>query len=240
MLFSSVTVLYTFCLFLNLPVALSSSPRTIYQFPKPTWVENILALRNGSLLVSLLNRPELHMIHPFNTPPTSSLVYTFPETNAVSGITELEPDVFSVTTTNFSITEFAPTPGTSQAWKFNFSGRGEANITHVSKASKIANIKAAAFLNGAAALDQNNVLLADCVAGNIIRLDIRTGDYRVVLSDTSMTIPANVTGAVGVNGLKFKSGYLYYSNAARGTLHRVRGFSDDGLGCRTFRKDYGS
>jgi hypothetical protein len=218
----------TASLLLLIPVLSSPSPKlsavkTVYQFPNPTWVENISATRNGSLLVSLLAKTsgaELHLVNPFTSPATATLVKAFPDSNSAFGVTELSEDVFAVITGFYDLIK-GPTVGSSSVWTVDLSpygtGKKEAPVV-----KKIADIKTAQILNGAVALNPSTILLADSYAGNIVALDIQTGQYSVVLSDASMS--PNGTGPIpiGVNGLKMRDGYLYYSNSIQGSLNRIK------------------
>src|SRR4051812_9765144 len=73
--------------------------KTIYQYPLPTWIENIAATSSGHLLVSFLTSPELHLIDPSADPPTSTLAYSFvgdgSNITGLLGIAELQKDVFA-------------------------------------------------------------------------------------------------------------------------------------------------
>jgi hypothetical protein len=87
----------------------------IYEFPLGTWIENIAVRANGRLLVTLLNVPDLYLIDPFHA-NNSVLVHSFPDVLGLSGIAEVTPDIFTVSSSNFSLTgELVPIlqlPGT--------------------------------------------------------------------------------------------------------------------------------
>jgi len=215
-------------LLLLIPVLSSPSPispvtKTIYQFSNPTWVENIAATHNGSLLVSLLAKTsgaELHLVNPFTSPTTATLIKAFPNSDSAFGITELSEDIFAIIT-GFSDLMKGPTVGSSSVWTVGLSpyGTGKEAAPIV---KKIAKIKKAQFLNGAAALNSATILLADSYAGNVVALDTYTGQYSVVLSDASMSLNGSGPVPIGINGLKMHDGYLYYSNTVQGTLNRVK------------------
>ncbi|KAF2794541.1 hypothetical protein K505DRAFT_324682 [Melanomma pulvis-pyrius CBS 109.77] len=205
---------------------LSSTPaksKTIFQFPNPTWIENISATRNGSLLVSLIGAPELHLVHPSTSPPTASLVHRFPGADSLLGITEYAPDVFAVITSNYSLTTGA-TIGSSSVWSVDLTPC----TTATRKAGagplvrKIADLPTAQVLNGAAALNPHTVLLADSFAGTVVALDVRTGSYATALDDESLKPTGTGPVIIGVNGLKVRDGYLYYTNTLHGTFSRVK------------------
>jgi len=59
----------------------------------------------------MLTQPELHSIYPLDPSPKPSLVYRFPNSTGLFGITEIEPDIFAVVAGNLSLIDdvFAPT-----------------------------------------------------------------------------------------------------------------------------------
>lgn len=207
-----------------LPFLLTSTlsfalPRTIYQFPNPTWLENIFATSNGSLLTSTLGGlPELHLITPSpSSPATASLLYTFPGADSVFSITELSPNIFAVITGNYS-TSSGPVIGSSSVWTVDLTYTKSPK----SKFHKVADLETTQLLNGAAALNPHTVLLADSFAGNVVAIDVRSGRYDVVIEDKSLAADFNYSLPIGVNGLKVVGGYLYYSNTVQGTVNRVK------------------
>ena len=214
MLFTRVTLVHILS-FASLSTQ-SSLSRTVFQFPNPTWVENIASTRNGLLLVSILGKPELHAIDPFatmNSSTTDTLLYTFPGVNTVTGITEYEPDIFVVGTANYSLTAGA-TPGSSIAWKVDLSGGKRRFI-------KITDLPRTQYINGLAALSERIVLLADCNAGNIVRLDVESGEYDIVIEGPAVASNPSTSLPGGVNGMKIVDSTLYFTNTQLGTVNRV-------------------
>lgn len=189
--------------------------RTVYQFPNPTWLENIETTRNGSFLVTVIGRPEVHIVHPQSNPPTSSLVAAFPAANAVLGITELDPNIFAVATGNVTSSN-APVIGSFAIWSINLRN-------DTPKVKKIADLPHVDMVNGLEALNHHTLLIADSWAGNIVKLDTKTAKYNVALSDA--TLAPDFSGPplpLGVNGVKVHKGYVYYSNTAQRLVGRVR------------------
>ncbi|KAH7359939.1 hypothetical protein BKA66DRAFT_471989 [Pyrenochaeta sp. MPI-SDFR-AT-0127] len=195
--------------------SLAANVRTVYQFSNPTWLENIAAMRNGSLLVTVIGRPEVHLVDPHVQPSTSSLIASFPNTNAVLGISEISDNVFAVAAGNTTPAN-APVLGTYGIWKIDLSQKK-------SKFQKIADLPNVDMVNGIVKLNDHTLLMADSWAGNIVTLNTRTGAYRVALSDASLASNFSVPALpLGVNGIKIHNGYLYYSNTVQARLGRVR------------------
>lgn len=195
----------------------ASTPRTIYQFPNPTWLEHIAAMRNGSLLVTVIGNPEIHIVNPLVTPATASLMATIPDVNAVFGITELFDNIFALVAGNYT-SDNAPVPGSFSVWSIDLSHRHE-----LAGLSKIADIPGVGMINGLAALDEYTLLLADSWNGNIASLDVKSGESYVWLEDKSTASNFSVPGLpLGVNGLKIHGDWVYYTNTVQSSLARVR------------------
>ncbi|KAF2655972.1 hypothetical protein K491DRAFT_583606, partial [Lophiostoma macrostomum CBS 122681] len=189
-------------------------PRTVYQFPKPTWIENIIATRSGSLLVTLINPGEVHLVDP--SANTSSLVHAFAEQNATLGITEYAPDVFAVVAGNFTYADVTTEAGSWSIWSLDVR-----NGTSQPLVSKIVDVPASQLLNGLAALDATTLFVADSGLGHILQVDIAAGTYRVALDHPSMKVVPGKAFGLGVNGLKVNGGYVYYTNSGANSLTRV-------------------
>ena len=194
---------------------LAANLSTIYQFPNGTWLENIASTRNGSLLVSLIGAPEVHIVHPHTAPTSSSLIATFPSANAVLGITELKPDVFAVAVGTI-ILPSSTVPGSYSIWTIDLSCQ---NVT----TTKIADLKTLQMVNGIALLNPHTLLLADSYGGAIAKLDLRTKEHSVVLRDPILEANSSApTLTLGVNGIRMHANYLYYSSTVHNTLGRVK------------------
>jgi sugar lactone lactonase YvrE len=81
----------------------------------------------------------------------------------------------------------------------------------------------ALFLNGMVEIAPDAILVADSLAGKIWRFNPVTGSVEPWLADPLLGAdPAAPSQRPGANGLKLHDSWLYVSNSARGTLHRVR------------------
>lgn len=195
----------------------ASKIHTVYQFPNPTWLENIAATRNNSLLVSTIGKAEVHMINPLANPPTAHLIANLPSFNAVLGITELSNNIFAIAAGNVTPAN-APVPGSFSIWSVDLT-----SIHHAAEVVKIADTPALSMINGLATLDAHTLLLADSWAGNIATLNTRTGETKTWLNDTSTASNFSAPGLpLGVNGLKVHGGFVYFSNTVQSSLNRVR------------------
>ena len=224
-----------------------ASIRVVHQFPNPTWVENIASTRNGSILAGVLGSApaQLHIIDPFSNNAGNTLLYEFAYTNSIFGIAEYETDIFAVAAGNFSAATsngkkypYIKVDGSHQIYIL---GTGDANIWSVDlrcgitkssiKVKKIAYLKNAQ-INGLAALNSDTLLFTDSWAGNIRKVDIRTGKYEVVIQDATTANNVSTPLPLGANGLKIvpsspvpssnSNPTLYFSNLQLGTAHKVQ------------------
>ncbi|KAJ4297638.1 hypothetical protein N0V90_005532 [Kalmusia sp. IMI 367209] len=207
----------------------ASRLRTVYQFPNPTWVENIASTRNGSLLVGFLGQKtaQLHIVDPFFNATQDTLLHTFPFSNAVFGITEYEDDVFAVAVANLSLTTLNGT-GDADIWSVDLRCSTTKSGVKVKKLAHLPN----AQINGIAALNSESLLFTDSWAGRIGRVDIKTGKYEIVLQDATTANNLSASLPLGANGLKVlrpisvpsstTNPTLYYSNLQLGTVHKVQ------------------
>ncbi|EKG17502.1 Six-bladed beta-propeller TolB-like protein [Macrophomina phaseolina MS6] len=199
----------------------SRSPgiRTVFEFANGTWVENLAVRRNGNLLVTLIDRPELYQVDPFNN--TSILIHRFEDDDVVSllGISEVSDDVFAIIAGNFSIENHSSEAKSYSIWQADFNQGGKCERT-----SEVEPIPQAEFLNGMTTLSYPNdtLLIADSGLGLVWRLNVRTREYEVVLEDETMKPVAGSIIALGINGIHVLGDYVYYVNAFQDLLCRVQ------------------
>lgn len=198
-----------------LATSFAADIRTVFQFPNPTWLENIAATQNGSLLVSVIGESEVHLIKPLVQPAEVSLVASFANRTSVLGITQLQDDIFAVAVGSTTPAN-APVPETFAIWMINLSGKQDTKAVE-----KIADVPKLQLINGIAALNAHTILLADSWAGNIVALDTRTKKYDVVLEHPSLASNFSAALPIGVNGIKVHGKYVYYSNTVQSLLGRV-------------------
>lgn len=94
----------------------------------------------------------------------------------------------------------------------------------------VAHIPEAGLLNGLVAIPATTaaVLVADVQYGVVYRVDVSTVAYEVVLDAPETKAAGSNNGSarlgshLGVNGLKIRAGYLYWSNTSRVTIYRIR------------------
>ncbi|KAF2707609.1 hypothetical protein K504DRAFT_336578, partial [Pleomassaria siparia CBS 279.74] len=208
--------------------------KTVYQFPLPTWIENIAVRSTGQLVVSLLTTPELYLIDPYARPPMATLIHSFVGSNdtgltGLLGIAELSHDVFALVAGQVPTT--AATPGNYSIWIADLRPQGmtgdddDDGKSKESVVRKVADIPAAELLNGLAAVNETTLLIADSMKGVVWKLDVETRRSVVLLDDESLKPGRDAHGnfiKAGVNGLRVHGGYMYFSNSATGVLSRIQ------------------
>lgn len=190
----------------------------VYQFPEPTWVENIAVRSNGDLLLTLLNTASLYTITP-STPQTDpQLIYSFPDQTSLLGIVETSPDVFVIAAAN--VTSGTAAPKSCSVWKVDLNRHHSRNYNPVPKIAKVVDIPEANILNGLEYLDgSSSVIAADSALGVIWKIDIDSGVYSVAADVPQLHPPAG--GAFGVNGIHIHKGHLYWTNSQLFALYRA-------------------
>ncbi|KAI4089779.1 MAG: hypothetical protein LQ344_005144 [Seirophora lacunosa] len=198
----------------------------IHEFPKGTWIENIAVRPNDQILVSLSTSPDLYQIDPvpYRRPPI--LVHSFAGYTSLTGIVEVDPDVFYVVAGNFSFKkfeEFSPVFGSSSVFEVDFTNNsrvGKEETKETPAVRKVADFPTADLLNGAALLSRaaGNILLADSLAGAVWKLNVRSGAAAKVMADEPLLKPRRSSG---VNGLRVRGSTLFFTNSDLETLNRV-------------------
>ncbi|KAK9357644.1 hypothetical protein V1504DRAFT_471881 [Lipomyces starkeyi] len=200
-------------------------PRIVHQFPNETWVENLYIRSNGDILATVLSSSDLYLIDPFEDSGSNAvLLHSFPGSVGLAGITEIKPDVYAVIAGNWSDVIFATTPGSYSVWEVDLScynnKKGKYNGVEV---KKIADMPQAGFLNGMIPLgpEKEVVLISDAYLGVIWKLDTKTAKYEVILDEPEMKDAPNPVAVLGVNGIKLRQGFLYFTCSTQEIFARV-------------------
>jgi hypothetical protein len=189
---------------------------TVATFPEQFFLENIAVRRDGSMLVTVLNRKELWYVPAPgpDLPVDPVLVHTFD--HLAMGIVETEPDIFYVCT--FGI-----------ATLVRIDMRGWVPGVPVNATTVLTFEQPGAVLNGCCLVAPGVIVVADSVAGQIWRIDLAddglTTTGRVWLQHDSMAFdPDNpLNPQPGVNGVRYasRSHFLYYTSTTKKLFMRV-------------------
>lgn len=199
--------------------ATSATVTRLAEFPVGTFLENLVARHDDSLLVSSLRPPALWYVPPGGDAVSApQQLHAFGE--MVMGLVELETDVFLIATTN------AYTTHESALNRLDLRGWKPGDAVRVEPIAQFP--RGARALNGCALIAERVLVVADSAAGRLWRVDLQS-DGRVNISiwleHPDMTFhPGEMSPEQpGINGVRFapRSGYLYYTSTAQRLFVRV-------------------
>ncbi len=191
-------------------------------FPKDYFLENLAARSDGSLLVTALHQKELWHVPASIDRETAepNLVHTFD--HLILTAVEIEHDVFIVSLSDlYSTHESHLARVDLNGWSAGAAVSPEIVLTFDDRVRG---------LNGGCLVAPGVLLLADCFAGFIWRVDLAddgTASARVWLAHDTMAMDEDSGVAwppqPGVNGLRYAAGtgYLYYTSTAQKVFMRV-------------------
>jgi hypothetical protein len=192
-------------------------------FPEQYFLENLAVRTDGSVLITAVLQKELWCV-PGPKPQADVdpvLVYTFD--HLVTGIAEIEPDVFIVSLSD------AYTTHESHLARIDLNGWTPGKpITPEIVFTFDDRVRG---LNGSCVLGPGVLALADCFAGLIWRVDL-SDDTRIAQAsvwlahDTMAWDPESEVAPPpqpGINGIRYgsRTGYLYYTSTAQKVFMRV-------------------
>ncbi|KAM0549194.1 hypothetical protein ACHAPJ_009503 [Fusarium lateritium] len=178
------------------------------QVPDVKNLENLAVRHDGDILVTSSTSPVIHYIS-LTGHHSSIPIAKVPGFAAVTGICELEKDVFYVASTNLTGAH-----GTNAIWKLDmrhFELTSTGKIVRPAALSLVVDIPSAQALNGMTQLDKKHILVSDSSAGTITRVNVNTSKYKVVLQN-EMLSPTPTGLGVGVNGIHTYKDRLYFVN----------------------------
>ncbi|KAI3327800.1 hypothetical protein HD806DRAFT_335267 [Xylariaceae sp. AK1471] len=206
--------------------------RTIYQLGDSipgSWFENVALRQNGDLLVTMLqpNASVYSIQQPLSESPKASII-SIGNANGTTGIAETSPDVFAIAAGLWSDLA-VPVTGTMALWRLDLTGPEPTTRL-------ITNMPEAGLLNGVTSISLGSspaVLVADSGLDLVWRVDLVTGAYETAVKVPEMAaVPDHVAPQLGVNGVKARDGYLYFSNSNLASIFRIaideNGYALDG------------
>ena len=176
------------------------------------WIENIAVRVSGPILGVGLT-PNLFQVNPLGD-TKAVIVHTFPSpVTALLGLTEVTPDVFYVAAGNVTNTTVQVTPNTLSVWQVVMAGFTTQNGLST-PIRKIADFPDAGILDSMTTLNaaQGLVLIGDNYKGQVWLLNVYTGAKSVLLNMADMAPVAGDIPFIGINGIKYVNGNLYFTN----------------------------
>ena len=191
---------------------------TVHQFSLGTWVEGLDFRSNGKLLVNVLTSPDMYQID--TTTGQTQHVTTITNATGLYGITEVSLDQFYVASGKLSLLAGTTNIGSWAIHHVDMSlfdklGRPK----YVNKITSFPTAK----INGLTTLDpiRGLILACDDRNGVVYRVNVYTGENVIVADDPLMKPVANSTVKNGINGIKIRDGFLYFTNTGAGTFSKV-------------------
>jgi hypothetical protein len=220
-----------FCLAMaNVSIPHDTAVQQIYHYPAQHKIENLAVRSNGQILVTIASpHAQLWQIDPSNaTAPI--LVKQFEGVGGCLGISENSHDIFYVATGNFTTyPTYTGVKGSFYLYEVDmnpFEIKSDGSIMRDAAVRQASHIEEATLLNGVASLNdpgcpaKDYVLVADTGASAVWSINIRTGKVTLAAQDVDMQAPANST-PIGINGIKVRDDYLYWTNTAKFALYRI-------------------
>jgi hypothetical protein len=190
-----------------------ATTRTIFQLPNVgTWYENVAVRSSGTVLGSRLDKPELTEIDPATGKATALVEFPSPN-NALTGITELTPDVFAIGAGQYS-QEGGNVDGSWGLWTVDLSAANP-------EPKQVVQLPEIGLLNGITTFDSNTVLIADSTFGALWRVDVSGKSAAKITALEEMSSPEGAPFQIGMNGIKVHDGALYWTNTTRGRVYRA-------------------
>lgn len=180
---------------------------------------NLAPRRNGNIIVTTQSAPDLFEIESHGN-RTGWLLTTFANEANAFGVVELEQDVFYVGTANYT---HAPTwsgvQGSNKIFRVNMTSRTPV-VSTVVEISEAYTCDGLTVLNATSGL----IMTGDTQPGTLYLIDVTDSSYKPVyhneqLNETALN--ASELSHVGLNGLKYYKGYLYFTVTSRGTFGRL-------------------
>lgn len=195
---------------------------TIAEFPRAHFLENLAVRADNSVLIQVANTRELWYVPPADAGQVVAPVRLHGYKENAAGIVEIEPDVFVLLTGNVYTTH--------ESFLHRLDLRNWKAGTPVAPELICQFPERARGVNGACLLGPRAMLVADCFAGLIWRLDFPANgappSFKVWLEHESMGyFPGKMKPEQpGVNGVHYasKTNFLYYTATAKKLFMRVK------------------
>lgn len=208
--------------------------KQLANFGSSSWIENLAIRSSGEVLGAELLNPRLWQVDP-NGRVQPIVVHNWAEGasagmyDGVLGIAETRHDEFFVAVAGQYNESMMLLPNsTNYIFRVDFSTLKVSTTGEVlsnATVTKLTDVKGSQLVNGATTLNEDAILVSDSFNGWVYKVDVRTGEYDVIVDDPLMKKNNYVTapqGKIGVNGIKVFRGYLYWTNTDAGLLARIK------------------
>ncbi|HZH03596.1 MAG TPA: hypothetical protein VEY30_07405 [Myxococcaceae bacterium] len=170
----------------------------VCSWPVGTFVENLVALTDGGLIVSVLSERELVRIDPGRPPQTFARLPDSP-----TGLSQVGRDLF--------VNVGEPGKGGWSIHRVGPDGGSE----------KALDVPEAYFLNGSTPFQRNSLLVVDAALGRVFLVNTRTRTHTLWLEHPLLGKASSEPMLPGVNGVKLFRGNVYFTSTDRALVLRV-------------------
>jgi hypothetical protein len=207
---------------------------TIASFPADYFLESMAARADGSILVTVANRNELWYVPPPDPNGLVEPVHLSTFAHSAMAVVEVTPDIFYIAISPVAEYQAAILAGhtdtSHESYLHRLNLRDWSPGQPVKPEVVLQFPQAARGLNGGCLVAPNILLIADCFASLIWRVDLPADDgkptARVWLKHDSMASDPGgpMPDQPGVNGVQYarKTNYVYYTTTAQELFMRVR------------------
>jgi hypothetical protein len=172
--------------------------KIIATWPVGTFVENIVARDDGSLIVSIVTSHELALVRPGDEPRRFAVIPGPP-----TGLSLVGNELF------VNVGE----PGQA-GWSI-------VRVSAYGQVAKVLDVPDARFLNGSAVFRGSLLIVVDSILGRAFLVDTRSGEYSVWLDDELLRKSTGEPMMPGVNGVKVFHGHVYFTSTERSLILRA-------------------
>ena len=201
--------------------ALQAHLTTVAQFPKEYFLENLAVRADNSVLITAMNHKELWYVPPASEKGEVEAICLHTFDTPTTGLAEIEPDVFLMLAGNLYTTHESFIHKIDlRGWSPGEPVRPELFCRFPSEARG---------LNGCCLLKPGVLLVADCFAGLIWRVDFEQDGSAPTISvwarhDSMGYYPGKMKPEQpGVNGIRYasKTHFIYYTATAKKLFMRI-------------------
>uniref|UniRef100_A0A8H7K966 SMP-30/Gluconolactonase/LRE-like region domain-containing protein n=1 Tax=Bionectria ochroleuca TaxID=29856 RepID=A0A8H7K966_BIOOC len=184
-------------------------PTLLTQLPQDWRIENIAILPNSTLIIPNSYTGELFGINTLHGASGATPYFVTslaPYSSAIFGLASPTSDTIAATANNFIWNTGQVVNGTNAVHLIT--------LTKSGPKAEIFPFPSAGWLNGLTPVPgaPHYLLIADCHAGSLLRLDTRTGSIGTVSTDPLFATVPSPTLSIGINGVHALDGFVYFTN----------------------------
>lgn len=175
-------------------------------------------------MTTVASSPDIYQVDPTKS-CAPFLIHHFANVTGTVGITETAPDIFQVAVGNFSLATFLGTSGSFSIFEVNltsFPTCPDPQSTYEVPIVRVADVPGAKFLDGLTTLPQvkNRILSTDLNLGVVWQINVENGNSSISVDDALMK-PGAVNGVIGADGIKIRTGVLFFTNPGQNIIGKV-------------------